>query len=390
MKNKSKIFYLSYDGILDPLGLSQILPYLFLINTKYDLEVISFEKKNNLKNNDYNNIKKNFLNKNIKWRSFKYYTNNLFFINIVQIIFINFYITYKLIKNDYIFHLRSYIPFFYLYLPRKIKKIEYIFDMRGFWFQEKIDRRKWNSKSLILKFLQKYEENMLKFSKANLCLTDSSIHYLIIKYPEIRKNKYFKIRTGVDEKKFNHLIKKPNLDELIFCYLGTTDGAYDLEISLNIYLKFKIHWKNSKIKIITKDNADKIMSIINKLNINYNDYEIIDLNSDDVSSVLSKIDIGLFFLKENLSIIASFPTKIAEFFILNKPIICNNFNKDISEILSSDMGMIINSPDELTDRKINNFKDIIINNFNNKYCKKYAIENLTNSQIINTIFDSYK
>ena len=47
MKKNKNIFYLSYDGLLDPLGLSQIVPYLHLINDHYNLEVISFEKKIN-------------------------------------------------------------------------------------------------------------------------------------------------------------------------------------------------------------------------------------------------------------------------------------------------------------------------------------------------------
>ena len=52
MKNKKNIFYFTYDGLFDPLGLSQIVPYLLLINEHHNLEVISFEKRNKL--NDTN------------------------------------------------------------------------------------------------------------------------------------------------------------------------------------------------------------------------------------------------------------------------------------------------------------------------------------------------
>ena len=78
--------------------------------------------------------------------------------------------------------------------------------MRGFWFQEKIDRRNWNSNSKIINFLNKFEKNMIEKSKKTLCLTDNSIKYLIKKYPIFKSNKFIRIRTGVNNKNF--FIKK--------------------------------------------------------------------------------------------------------------------------------------------------------------------------------------
>ena len=40
-----QILYLSYDGLTDPLGQSQILPYLFKLSKLYSFTIISFEKK---------------------------------------------------------------------------------------------------------------------------------------------------------------------------------------------------------------------------------------------------------------------------------------------------------------------------------------------------------
>ena len=43
---KKKVFYCSYDGLSDPLGKSQILPYLLIFKTFiHEIKVISFEKK---------------------------------------------------------------------------------------------------------------------------------------------------------------------------------------------------------------------------------------------------------------------------------------------------------------------------------------------------------
>ena len=43
MSNKN--LFITYDGLLDPLGQSQILPYLKIIAKEYPINVLSFEKK---------------------------------------------------------------------------------------------------------------------------------------------------------------------------------------------------------------------------------------------------------------------------------------------------------------------------------------------------------
>ena len=72
MKEK-KVVFLSYDGISDPLGQSQILPYLFGISShkNYKIAIVSFEKtKNYLQNKDV--ILNKLAKHNIDWVPLKY------------------------------------------------------------------------------------------------------------------------------------------------------------------------------------------------------------------------------------------------------------------------------------------------------------------------------
>ena len=45
---RSAILYLSYDGILEPLGESQVLNYLERLSASYDITLISFEKRSDI------------------------------------------------------------------------------------------------------------------------------------------------------------------------------------------------------------------------------------------------------------------------------------------------------------------------------------------------------
>ena len=46
--NKKCVLYISYDGILEPLGRSQILSYLKALSSEYRIHLISFEKRKDL------------------------------------------------------------------------------------------------------------------------------------------------------------------------------------------------------------------------------------------------------------------------------------------------------------------------------------------------------
>ena len=67
----NKTLYLSYDGLTDPLGQSQILPYLKKLSINMEIHIISHEKKENFKK--YEQDVNEFIgNSNIYWHRMKY------------------------------------------------------------------------------------------------------------------------------------------------------------------------------------------------------------------------------------------------------------------------------------------------------------------------------
>ena len=71
------ILYISYDGALDPLGSSQIIPYLLELGGKgVNFTLLTYEKKERLTDTDkVSNLKKLLRGKNIKWEILVYHKN---------------------------------------------------------------------------------------------------------------------------------------------------------------------------------------------------------------------------------------------------------------------------------------------------------------------------
>ena len=128
-----KILYLSYDGMTDTLGQSQVLPYLIgLSKLGHNITIVSAEKKDNF-------MKRQLLinqivdESNIKWKPI-FYTKNPPVISTILDVFKIKNISKELhVKENFdIVHCRSYITSLVgLHLKRNYK-LKFLFDMRGF------------------------------------------------------------------------------------------------------------------------------------------------------------------------------------------------------------------------------------------------------------------
>ena len=134
---KNNALYITYDGLTDPLGKAQIIPYITSISEHpRKLVIISFEKKRiNYKINEIKKIL--YSNKNITWvhlifsNKFKVISK---VIDLLKILFYSFYLTKK--HKVKIIHGRGALPSIFGFILKKIFKVNYIFDCRGMWVDE--------------------------------------------------------------------------------------------------------------------------------------------------------------------------------------------------------------------------------------------------------------
>ena len=116
----ARILYITYDGILEPLGQSQVLNYLESLAKNHEIVLMSFEKKQDKKNVSYfNKIEKRCLQSGIIWVNLLYHKSLLgTFYDIMKGFFkgLIFKISYKI----HIVHARSYLPSLISLLLKKI------------------------------------------------------------------------------------------------------------------------------------------------------------------------------------------------------------------------------------------------------------------------------
>jgi len=175
----AKVLYISYDGMTDPLGQSQVLPYLTqLAKHGYEISILSCEKPGKFQQNKAT-IESICAAANITWHHISY-TKSPPVVSTVKDVKT---LTKKAIalqkKHNYdIVHCRSYIASLAgIELKRKFG-VKYVFDMRGFWADERIDGNLWNPKNPLYKqvynYFKKKEKSFLTEADAVVSLTEAA------------------------------------------------------------------------------------------------------------------------------------------------------------------------------------------------------------------------
>ncbi|MEN9523575.1 MAG: hypothetical protein RL065_1952, partial [Bacteroidota bacterium] len=186
--------YLSYDGLTDPLGQSQVLPYLKELSAKgATIHIVSFEKPERYEK--YKTvIQKIIAENNLNWYP-QLYTKRPPVLSTLFDIWKMRNATQQIIKKNpiKIVHCRSYISALIGLWAKKKWNTKFLFDMRGFWADERVEGKIWNINkqpySTIYKFFKRKEKQFNLESDAVVSLTHAGKKVLLQWFPSITDDK---------------------------------------------------------------------------------------------------------------------------------------------------------------------------------------------------------
>ena len=334
---KKNVLYISYDGMTDPLGQSQVLPYLSELSKKgYVFHLISFEKEEKFSKFS-STIQKICDASNIIWHPLTYTKKPPLLATIYDVWRMN-----KLAKkivvesNIVLVHCRSYISALVGMQLKASMNIKFVFDMRGFWADERVEGNIWNLSNPIFKIVYHF------FKKKELAYFSNADHTISLTYcgkNEIHSWKKIEnspipiqvIPCCVDIEKFTHpkgiadtqifqKLKKEGV--FILGYIGSIGTWYMLDEMLDFFIEFKKKKSNAIFLFITQEQDLVKQKCIEK-GIPLNNIYLSSCLHAEVPDYIDVFDASVFFIKPSFSKKASSPTKQGEIMALGKPIFCN-------------------------------------------------------------------
>ena len=345
---KTKILYLSYNGMMEHLGASQVLSYLYKLSIDYEYCLISLEKPEDLKNTiALNLLKKKLEEHGIKWYPLIYKTSKfgkMFnFLNFIKAVFK--VVRIEKIKN---LHCRSYATAIPAYFVNKFSPLKYLFDTRSFAIDEmadvgSFDRNKWGykiGKRIEKKLFQKASGSVMlsKVGKETILNNQLFDGGQNIKNIEI-------IPTCVDLDRFKFYEKNYSKEVVTIGYIGTATGWYDFEKTVATLAFIK---KIKKINFLVFNNNQYgqhrfIVEKLQKYGIQKSEYHIEKVTFEAMPDRLKEIDIALFYIHPYFSKRASAATKLGELLASGIPVLTN---KDVGDheyyITEYEVGKILN------------------------------------------------
>lgn len=355
-----KILYISYDGMTDWLGQSQVLPYLGgLVGCGYEIHLISFEKPEAQKQSG-KRIRELIQKLNIVWHPQRYSSRPKIISTLKDIYRMKRVAVRLHRKHGFdVVHARSYIPALVAMHLKKKHHVRFVFDMRGMWVDERIEGNIWSLKNpafkLVYKYFKKKEIEFLNYADSAVCVTQAIVPYVrsIIANSELNVSvipcsadlEHFNYEK-ISEEKNSEIKKKLNIsaEDRVLSYLGSIGTWYMLEEMLDFFRMAKQSGAFSKFLFITRERVKWIKYKASKHGICPSDVIVVSASRDDVPLYLSVSDANIFFIKQSFSKKASSPVKFAEVLGMGIPVITNAGVGDIEHLFAkTNIGVLLKS-----------------------------------------------
>lgn len=345
---KPNILYLSYDGMTDPLGQSQVLPYLKGISKAgYNVHLVSYEKADKfLKHQKF--IQQICDEAGIHWHPQDYVLGGGLRSTLRQVFRmrkIAFYLHDK--YRFQIVHCRSYIAALSGLALKKKKNVKFIFDMRGFWADERVDGGLWDLKNPLYKMIYSYfkrkEIQFFKEADYSISLTENGKSE-ILSWKELKSSppEIEVIPCCVDLDLFdpnstNSQDKRSALgisdDTFVLGYVGSIGTWYMLPEMLDYFKSLLENRPDARFLFVTGESPSKIESLAESKGISKDHLIIHSALHKDVPAYISIMNMSIFFIRSSYSKKASSPTKQGEIMAMGIPLVCNSGIGDTDEIV---------------------------------------------------------
>lgn len=346
----ANILYISYDGMTDPLGQSQVIPYLKgLANKGYKIHLISYEKE--IFKSKTAMISTILSEYNIVWHP-QNYTKNPPVVSTLWDVYKLKKLTKQLHQKHQFskIHCRSYIAALVGLEMKQKYNVPFIFDMRGFWADERIDGKIWDLNNILYKkiysFFKQKEKLFVGEADTVISLTHNGKKEIESWEGVTTINPIETIPCCVDLAHFNIQNQGIKKDEAVFTlgYLGSIGTWYMLPEMLDFFVELLKVKPKAIFHFVTKESPIFIYNVAKAKGIDIKKLKIEAAERKDIPTILSSWDASVFFILPSYSKKASSPVKQGELMAMGIPVFANTNVGDTDYVINTyKSGILVNN-----------------------------------------------
>jgi glycosyltransferase involved in cell wall biosynthesis len=329
------VLYISYDGMLEPLGQSQVLAYLERLAPGRRVHLISFEKTGDSANRaNVDAVRRRISDAGIHWHPLRYHKSptapaTAFDVAAGTALALAIALRHRIT----LIHARSYVAGLMALAVKRGTGACFLFDMRGLWADERVDGGLWPAGGRLYRVAKNVERRLLLGADHVVTLTHASeleirsFDYLAAKMPPITV-----IPTSADLDRFR--IQGPlQTKPFVLGYVGSVGTWYLLDEMLRCFVLLRELVPGARLLIVNRDEHPLIAERAAAHGIAASELELVAASHDQVPALVARMSAAMALIKPAYSKIASAPTKLGEYLGCGVPCLGNAGVGDVEGLL---------------------------------------------------------
>ena len=331
------VLYLTRNGLMEPLGQSQVWPYLRCLSADHRITLLSFEKPADRADlQEIQRMKWQCTSYRIDWIALKFRAKPRPWapaLAIPQLLLVSLW-QWSRKQTPQLLHARSYVPAGVALLLHRLTGVPFIFDMRALWPEELITAGHMQRGSLLHVALLWLERRCLQEASAVVSLTRAAVGYLEQQYPrELAGQRIAVIPTCADLQRFALAEQEPVAPLVIGC-IGTVLSGWFLIDWLRAFFDAVARVDPiARFELISRDPPEAILSALQPSPTWADRLRIQSANSAEMPAIVQRHTASVMFFTGGLSKLGSSPTRMAEVLGCGRPVVANAGVGDLEQVV---------------------------------------------------------
>ncbi|KAF1695305.1 glycosyltransferase [Pseudoxanthomonas koreensis] len=346
----SPLLYISYDGMLEPLGQSQVLAYLERLAAGRPIHLLSFEKPEDWAQRGARDaLAARIAGAGIHWHPRRYHKRPSAVATGWDIgigVLVGLWLVLR--HRIGIVHARSYVPAVMALALKRLAGVNFVFDMRGFWADERVDGGLWPRDGRMYRVAKWFERRFLLGADHVVSLTHAAVAEMQrFDYLQGRMPPVTVIPTCADLSRFAPIDGQRDPQHFTLGYVGSAGTWYLFDATVAAFRALQRLRPDARLLIVNRNEHALIRTKLQAGGIDPATVELLQAEPAAIPGLMARMDAAVFFIKPVFSKQASAPTKLGEFLGCGIPCLANTGVGDMAAILRQDrVGIAVDAMDD--------------------------------------------
>jgi len=342
--------YLTRNGLLEPLGQSQVFAYLRGLSQNHAITLITYEKPEDWADSTrMARAQEACAQHGIRWLPQRFRPRPKIIAPALSMLCMTWLVWHEVRSGRArLIHTRSYIPAAVALVIHRLTRVPFIFDMRALWPEELITAGRLKRGSFLHQAIVAVERTCLRRAAAVVSLTHAAVAHLKREYPtELDGQRIAVIPTCADLERFTPAPAKPTGPTVHGC-IGTILSGWFRTDWLAAWLSaIATDNLNTRFDIVTRDDANRVRATLDPKGALGNRLSIGPRPSEEMPDAIRDHNLSvMFYAGGEVSELGRSPTRLAEVLGCGLPIVANAGVGDVADIVRQNrVGVIVDGSD---------------------------------------------